>query len=79
MKRRIISVLMIVMLLCSGVTVTSFAEVMEEEPLKEQIPEAIVLVQVDNAECKMIEKMTNLTVDIKLKDGRDRKSNCKRV
>ena len=71
MKRRIISVLTIVMLLCSSMAVTSFAETSDEKPLKDQIPEAVVLVQVNNAECKMVEKMTDLTVDIKLKDGRD--------
>lgn len=71
MKRKILSVLMIVMLLCSNMTITTFAETTEDKPLKEQIPEAVVLVQVNNAECKMIEKMTDLTVDIKLKDGRD--------
>lgn len=71
MKRRILSVLMVVMLLCSSMAVTSFAETTEGKSLKEQVPEAVVLVQVENAECKMIEKMTDLTVDIKLKDGRD--------
>ena len=71
MKRKILSVLMIVMLLCSSMTITTFAETTEDKPLKEQIPEAVVLVQVNNAECKMVEKMTDLTVDIKLKDGRN--------
>lgn len=68
MKKRILCVLMIVMLLCSSMAVTSFAET-EEPPV--DMPEAVVLVQVNNVECKMVEKMTDLTVDIKLKDGRD--------
>ena len=67
MKRRFLSSLIVIMMLCSGITVTAFAD---SEKVTD-MPEAVVLVQVSNAECKMVEKMTDLTVDIKLKDGRD--------
>ena len=67
MKRRFLSILIVIMMLCSGITVTAFAD---SEKVTD-MPEAVVLVQVSNAECKMVEKMTDLTVDIKLKDGRD--------
>ncbi len=70
MKRRIVSILMTVMLIFGSMVVPAFADTTEGTSLKDQVPEAVVLVQVNNAECKMIEKMTDLTVVISLKDGR---------